>query len=255
MAAAAAAGARPGASMNTRPWPCLAGAARGALAHRAGQVNGEHLAERPGEHVAIQVGVHAWPPEGPNRSVLIAPGIMAGLDQQAGGRLHEPGRPADEHRGRGRRSSRGRPARAGRPRPTRTGRRAGTAGVHVAVERVAQPGCVGLARLCTGHHRGADRVDQPERGLAARPPGADHGHQRDEPLPPATSSTGPGRQDPRRTSRRSGRAARSGSRLSTSVRYGETSPSASRCTVSSTRPGRARRRSSRTARSSSRPRR
>src|ERR1039457_5581536 len=50
------------------------GPARDALPYGGGDIDRENLAQRPGEHVSVQVLVHCWPPDGPNRSVLIVPG-------------------------------------------------------------------------------------------------------------------------------------------------------------------------------------
>src|SRR5262249_47322754 len=40
---------------------------------RAGDVHGEQLPQRPAEHVPVHVVAHGLPPEGPKRSVLMAP--------------------------------------------------------------------------------------------------------------------------------------------------------------------------------------
>src|SRR6266851_10144557 len=50
------------------------GPARDALPGGRGDIDREQLAQRPGEHVSVQVRVHVWPPEGPKRSVLMVCG-------------------------------------------------------------------------------------------------------------------------------------------------------------------------------------
>src|SRR6266516_2102383 len=50
-----------------------AGTARHAREGRAGDVHTEQLAQRPAEHVPVHVVAHGLPPEGPKRSVLMAP--------------------------------------------------------------------------------------------------------------------------------------------------------------------------------------
>src|SRR5204863_341293 len=50
-----------------------AGTGRHARGDRAGDVHAEKLTQRPAEHIPVHVVAHGLPPEGPKRSVLMAP--------------------------------------------------------------------------------------------------------------------------------------------------------------------------------------
>src|SRR3984957_19994645 len=98
----------------------LARAARSALAYRGGDVHREDLAEGPGEHVAVQVRSHAWPPEGPNRSVLITPGSCPALTSRLAAASTNPVGPQMNTAGAASRVQPGAASTTGLSRPTRT---------------------------------------------------------------------------------------------------------------------------------------
>src|SRR5580704_11698417 len=98
----------------------LARAARSALAHRGGDVHREDLAEGPAEHVAVQVRSHAWPPAGPNRSVLITLGSWPALTSRLAAASTKPVGPQMNTAGASCRVQPGAASTTGVSRPTRT---------------------------------------------------------------------------------------------------------------------------------------